>query len=167
MECVLFRHGIAMERGEWQGEDADRPLTPDGVKKTRQAAAGLRRMQVEPTHLLSSPFVRAHETAKILHASLRTPLDIQLCKELLPDAPPAKLIALLHTLPNDASIICVGHEPNLSTTVSLLIFGKTGGGLVLKKAGACAITFNGRPEAGHGLLQWWLTPAQLRSLRKR
>ena len=71
MECVLLRHGIAVERDEWAGPDSDRPLTERGAKRVAQVAAGLNRLDVQPTHVLSSPLIRAIETAKIMHSSLR------------------------------------------------------------------------------------------------
>ena len=73
MDCVLFRHGIAAEREEWEGSDADRPLTERGAKRVAQAAAGLNRLEVQPTHILSSPLIRAIETAKIAHRSVASP----------------------------------------------------------------------------------------------
>ena len=51
MDCVLLRHGIAVERDEWEGPDGDRPLTEHGAKRVRQVAAGLSRLDVQPTHV--------------------------------------------------------------------------------------------------------------------
>ena len=52
MDCVLLRHGIAVERDEWEGKDADRPLTERGAKRVAQVAAGLNRLDVQPTACL-------------------------------------------------------------------------------------------------------------------
>ena len=71
MDCILMRHGIAVDREEWKGPDEDRPLTDRGAKRVAQAAAGLQWMDVNPIHLLSSPLVRAVETAKIVHDVLK------------------------------------------------------------------------------------------------
>src|SRR5260370_10145207 len=66
MRLYLMRHGIAIDR-----EDPDCPaeperyLTPKGIQRTRAAARGLRAMRVKPTTLLSSPYVRAVQTAQI------------------------------------------------------------------------------------------------------
>ena len=166
MDCVLFRHGIAVERDEWKGEDAERPLTEKGGKRVRQAAAGLRALDVFPTHLLTSPLVRAHETAKILQAAFRHQLSLRICDELLTDAPPDKVFPLIEVLPPDACVICIGHEPYLGETAGLLLFGKPAAGLSLKKAGACLIEMPDPPRPGRGYLHWWLPPAQLRALAK-
>ncbi len=165
MDCILFRHGIAVNREDWEGPDADRHLTPKGITRTEQAAVGLRRLDMRPDVLLSSPFTRALETAKLVKDALRYRRDIQICDELLPDSPPDKIFALLGSLPPDACVICVGHEPHLSDTAGVMIFGKPANGLYLKKAGVAMIQFDGTARAGQGALAWWVIPSQLRSLK--
>jgi len=164
MECILFRHGIAADHEKWDGPDSQRPLTPKGADKTRQAAAGLLHMEVTPTHLLTSPYVRARETAKLVRDALEFHPEIQVCDELLPTSPPDKLMVLLNSLPQDACVICVGHEPHLGEAAGLSVFGEPVPGLSLKKAGACCLFFEELPRAGKGILRWWLTPSQLRGL---
>ena len=113
MDCVLLRHGIAVERDEWEGSDADRSLTERGAKRVAQIADGLSRLDVQPTHVLSSPLIRAIETAKIVHRSLRVHAAVQIVDALLPDAPPNRLLSILHDLPTESCVLCVGHEPHL------------------------------------------------------
>jgi len=165
MDCLLFRHGIAVEREDWDGQEAERPLTPKGAEKARQAAVGLRRLDIAPTHVLSSPLTRALETAKLVGEVFKL-ADVKVCDELLPDAPPDKLFPLMASLPPDACAICVGHEPHLGLAAGFMLFGRPAPGLSLKKAGACCIRFEDGPKAGKGALRWWLTPDQLRKLRK-
>ena len=167
MECILFRHGLAVDREKWDGADGQRPLTIKGAEKTRQAAAGLLDLDVTPSHILTSPFLRARETAKLVREALEFRQEVQVCDELLPTAPPDKLLVLLNSLPQDASVICVGHEPHLGEAAGLILFGEPVPGLSLKKAGACFLSFDGPPKAGKGTLRWWLPPSQLRSLGKR
>lgn len=167
MDCILFRHGIAMDREEWDGPDSQRPLTAKGAEKTRQAVAGLVRLKIKPTHLLSSPYLRAKETAKLVRDAFEVRADVQVCDELLPDSPPDKLLVLLNSLPENACVVCVGHEPHLGDAAGLILFGEPVPGLSLKKAGACALSFDAAPKAGRGALRWWLTPAHLRELRDR
>ena len=99
MDCVLVRHGIAVERDEWEGSEADRPLTERGEKRVAQMAAGLSRLDVHPTHVFSSPLIRAIETAKIVHRSLRVCSAMHVVHELLPDAPPHRLLSILRKFP--------------------------------------------------------------------
>ena len=166
MQLLLFRHGIAASRESWQGEDAHRPLTDKGRVRTRQASQGLRSLSVTPTHILTSPFIRAHETAEILYKALGAKHAVQICDELIPDSPADKLFPLLSTLPQDGCIVCVGHEPQLSDLAGLMIFGKSVAGLAFRKAGACMISFEDAPKPGRGVLEWWLIPSLLRTLRK-
>ena len=166
MDCVLVRHGSAVERDEWEGADADRPLTERGVKRVAQVAAGLSRLDVQPTHVLSSPLIRAIETAKIVRRSLRVRPAVQIVDALLPDAPPNRLLSILHDLPPEACVVCIGHEPQLGMAASVFLSGRATPSFPLKKAGACLIELSVPPKPGHGVLRWWLTPSQLRVLGK-
>jgi phosphohistidine phosphatase len=165
MDCILFRHGIAVDRQDWDGDEEERPLTPKGVEKTRQAAAGLLHLDLAPTILLASPFIRTMETAKLIRETFHLRGDIQQCAELVPDAPPDKLFPVLSSLPPDACVICVGHEPHLGWAAGLMLFGKPVTALTFKKAGACCVRFEEEPRPGAGLLRWWMAPAQLRLIR--
>ncbi len=162
MLVVLFRHGIAVDREEWSGEESQRPLTPKGIKRAREAAKGLLALELAPIHLLTSPLARALETAKLVREALKPRVDLQIRHELLPDANPDKMIQVLAEFDEDACVVCVGHEPHLGDLAGVMLFGKPGAGLALKKAGACLIRFDAVPKAGRGHLQWWLTSSQLR-----
>jgi phosphohistidine phosphatase len=164
MDCVLLRHGIAVERDEREGPDADRPLTERGAKRVAQVAGGLKRLDVEPTHVLSSPLIRAIETAKIAHSSLRVGSAVQIVGELLPDAPPDRLLSFLRDLPPESCVLCVGHEPHLGMSASVILAGKPSMAFPFKKAGACLIELSIPPKPGQGILRWWLPPSQLRAI---
>ena len=120
MNCVLIRHGIEVDREEWDGPDSDRPLTERGTKRVSQVAAGLKWLEVQPTYIFSSPLVRALETADILQASMSIPSAIKRVDELLPDANPERLLALFRDLPPECCALCVGHEPHLGLTASAM-----------------------------------------------
>jgi phosphohistidine phosphatase len=167
MDCVLLRHDIAVERDEWEGSDADRPLTERGAKRVTQVAAGLNRLDVRPTHIFSSPLTRAIETAKIAHHSLRVRTAVRIVEALLPDAPPDRLLSLLHHLQAKSCVLCVGHEPHLGMVASVMLAGKLSTAFPFKKAGACLIELPILAKPGHGVLRWWLPPGQLRDIRER
>jgi phosphohistidine phosphatase len=167
MDCVLFRHGIAAEREEWEGADADRPLTERGSRRVAQVAAGLKWLEVQPTHILSSPLIRAVETANILRGLLRVRSSVRLVDELLPDAAPDRLPALLHELPPESCILCVGHEPQLGMAAGMLLDGRPSTSFPFKKAGACLIEIPAPVRPGRGMLRWWMGPGQLRALGKK
>src|SRR5690349_11328570 len=143
MDCVLFRHGIAADQEDWDGPDAKRPLTPRGMEKTAVSAEGLTRLEIEPSHMWSSPLTRALQTAKILQEIFRFPAEIQITDALHPEAAPERLLEALGRLPKDACVICVGHQPNLGEVAGVSLFGGPVMGLGLKKAGACCVRFNG------------------------
>ena len=167
MNCILVRHGIAADRDEWEGSDADRSLTKKGAIRVAQVAAGLKWLEVEPTHVLSSPLARAVETARILHNDLGVRTTLQQVKELLPDASPDDMVTLLRDLPPKSCVLCVGHEPHLGELASVLLAGKPTTAFPFKKAGACEIELPSPPKAGRGVLGWWMGPGQLRALGKK
>ena len=166
MDCILFRHGIAIAREDWKGEDHHRPLTEKGRARTRQAVEGLESLGFKPTLVLTSPFLRAHETAELLHHVLGVKQNLRICDEFIPEGPADKVFPLLANLPQDARVVCVGHEPLLSEMAALMLFGKPVTGLSFRKAGACLIHFGEGPQPGRGRLDWWMMPSQLRSFRK-
>jgi phosphohistidine phosphatase len=167
MDCILVRHGIAVEPDEWEGTEENRPLTEKGKKRARQAAQGLAALDCKPTHLFTSPFVRAYDTARLLRAVVCPALKVETCEELAVGATPEHMVALLHTFPPDSVVICVGHEPLLGELAALLLCGKALPNFPLKKAGCACIKTEGVIKPGQGRLHWWLQPIQLRALGKR
>ncbi len=167
MDCLFVRHGLAVEREEWDGKDVDRPLTDEGTRRVRQVAAGLRRLAVRPTVIYASPARRAVETAQLLHDLLARPSLMEFRDELLPEATPTDLLRLLKRCSAESCVICVGHEPQLGMAASLLLSGRVSESFPLKKAGACLIDLSIPVKPGQGLLRWWLTPGQLRAMGKR
>lgn len=166
MDCILFRHGIAADRTEWHGDDQSRPLTDEGIEKTRKAAKGLLQLGVNPSHLLCSPYLRTRQTAEIVKEVLGVPAEPQHCVEMRSNGSPEAFLKVLTTFSRDACVVCVGHEPHLGYTAGTMLFGQPVTGMSFKKAGACCIRFDGKPRGGSGTLQWWLQPRQLRGLAK-
>jgi phosphohistidine phosphatase len=167
MDCILIRHGIAADREEWDGPDAERPLTDRGEKRVAQVGGGLKWLEVQPTHVFSSPLVRAVETAEILHAALGVKSPIQRVEELLPDAPPELLLSLFRDLPSESCVLCVGHEPHLGLVASAMLVGKPSTSFPFKKSGGCLIELPTPPKVSRGVLRWWMEPGQLRALGKK
>jgi len=166
MHCLLFRHGIAESPNTWSGDEHSRPLTKEGFTKTEQAIEGLKRIGVEPTHLLCSPLTRTQQTAAIAKNILAVQAEIEITPELVYDQSPMVLFPILQTLPPEAVVMCVGHEPHLGQTAALMLFGNHSPSLSFKKAGSALIAFHKNAIIGQGMLEWWMPPAQLRTLRK-
>lgn len=163
MDLILFRHGIAVDRQNWKGKDQDRPLTRKGKRKTRRSAKGLLNLGISPTHLFTSPLVRARETAAIIEKQAGRHVTARVCDELIPGRAPQALFSLLATIPADSVVLCVGHEPHLGGVAGALLCGKTCPGLSLKKAGASLFSLKPPIQPSTGRLLWWLTAAQLRA----
>src|SRR5438132_8138878 len=167
MELVFLRHGQAADREDWKGDDADRPLTAEGVDRTKEVVRGLRALKVRPDVILSSPLLRARETGEIAKKGLITDAKVELAEELAPAASPDRLISRLGDLADKPVVLCVGHEPHISTTLSAMVSGKTAASFDIKKAGVCCIRFTGIPKAGTGTLLWLLPPKFLRMVAAR
>jgi len=166
MDCVLIRHGIAVEPEEWEGSEENRPLTERGKRRARQAATGLAALNCKPTHLFSSPFVRAYDTARLLRTVVGPSLKVETRDELTVGSKPEQIVSLLRSLPSESVVMCVGHEPLLGEVASILLCGKPTSNFSMKKAGAALIHLPESVTPGQGLLRWWLQPAQLRALGK-
>ena len=141
MQVILLRHGIAVDRTDPDcPADPDRPLTPEGVARTKAAARGLRAIGVQPDCILTSPYARARETATIAADALGAGRP-EACAALLPAAPPADMGAALRARAKCKCILCAGHEPNLSLLLARLVLGRDGAPTFgsLKKAGAALV----------------------------
>jgi phosphohistidine phosphatase len=160
-EVYLVRHGLAGEPGSYTPDEV-RPLTAEGEKKTRQVAKHLRHLNLKFDHILTSPLVRAKQTAEIL-------LDVGLGKHLESAdflAPRGNIhdwVTWLQTWERSpqSSLALVGHEPCLSQWAETLIWGQFKGAITLKKAGIIGLSLplEGSP-IGHSCL-FWLTPPRL------
>jgi phosphohistidine phosphatase len=150
MHCLLFRHGIAESPNAWYGDEYSRPLTKEGITKTEQAVEGLKRIGIEPTHLLCSPLTRTQQTAEIAKNILTIDPEIDITPELVYDQSPLLLFPILQALPLEAIVMCVGHEPHLGQTAALMLFGNLSPSLSFKKAGSALITFHKKAIIGQG-----------------
>jgi len=159
MELVLFRHGIAQDRTGGMA-DADRPLTEEGVEKTRKAAKGLAKLIDGPRVVLTSPKRRARQTAALLCEALGMAPEVF---APLGDGDLAAMVDAIADRP-ESSIAAVGHEPSLSAMVEVLTAGQSRGAVQLKKAGAALLKIEGRPGPGRGTLMWLATPKMLRKM---
>src|SRR5262245_37985794 len=166
MDCILMRHDIAVEREEWNGTDHDRPLTDRGAKRVAEVAAGMQWMEAHPGPILSSPLVRAVESAKIVHDVLKVRSTVRLIDELVPGATPERLLTVLQRLPPETCVLCIGHEPHLSSAAGLMLAARVSPAFPFKKAGACLIELVVPVKPGKGILRWWMEPKQLRALGK-
>jgi phosphohistidine phosphatase len=166
MELLLIRHAIAAERDaqRWR-DDGARPLTPLGMRRSRRAAAGLKVIAKAPDQLLTSPLVRARQTARILTEVAGWPPAEEVA-ELLPGTAALKVLALL-SKNRRKRIALVGHQPDLGTLLSACLLGNHGVMPVdMKKNAVACVEFQGPARAGLAVLRWLATPRMLRELRR-
>ena len=164
MNLYLLRHGIAVEpRTPGFETDSERPLIPKGERRLHSAAAAMKKLELTFDLVLSSPFLRARQTAEIVAGELKLKKRLEFFDGLVPGGSPRVLIHALNELrPAPENILLVGHEPYLSRLISLLVSGSADAAAIeMKKGGLCKLEV---AELGHGRcaqLAWLLIPAQM------
>jgi len=163
MELFLLRHGIAAERGAGLfPDDSHRPLTPEGNKRTRQVVEVMQAMKLKFDLVLTSPFVRAKQTADIVVEVFGIQQCLHLSANLVPGFKPRSLVSELgRAAQPDDRVMLVGHEPDLSQLASLLVFGKSQAGITLKKAGLIKLAVEELACGRCATLEFLLTPKLL------
>lgn len=162
MILYVVRHGIAVDRTDPKSPpEAERPLTAKGVQKTRSAALGLVAFGAKPDVLVTSPFVRAAQTAEIFAEALGfSPDKIRVSDTLKPSANPADTMKELSQM-KAKELAIFGHAPHIDLLVAYLA-GARGPFTELKKAGVAC--FEHGNAHGKWMLKWILTPKVLREL---
>lgn len=162
--CSLFlmRHGLAAEQGAEYPNDYDRPLTSEGIERLRQQVAGLRALDVHLDRVLTSPLVRAAQTAGILAAGVGCEAPLIIVDALRPGGRFAAVIAALSRLGDDRAVALVGHMPSIGLLAARFMGAQ--GPLQFKKGSVCRIDAETLPPAGVGQLQWHVPPRALRAL---
>ncbi|MGA2240823.1 MAG: phosphohistidine phosphatase SixA [Verrucomicrobiota bacterium] len=163
MNLYLLRHGIAVEPGTPGYEkDSERPLTSEGKSRLRQTAAAMKKMDLRFDLILSSPFLRAKQTAEIIAESLKLKKQPGFSDTLTPDGNPKALVRQLNELkPAPEDVLLVGHEPYLSRLLALLTTGETGMAIDLKKGGLGKLEAESLRLGRYAKLVWLLTPRQM------
>lgn len=165
MDLLIVRHAIAFERNprRWP-DDRARPLTPEGARRARRAARGLKRITDCPKQVLTSPLARARQTAAILTECAGWPEALE-CAALSPETSAETLLGTLPAQP-DELIALVGHQPGLGRLIALVLPGAgRPQAIELKKCGVVLLSFDGIARAGRARLRWLLAPGVLRAVR--
>lgn len=162
MNLYVIRHAIAVDEGTSEYEsDSERPLTDKGRKKMRQIAKSLRNLGVEFDLILSSPYVRARETAEILADVFKMKKKLHFSDNLIPLGNPELLITEVNEKYPVNSLAVVGHEPHLSTLMGLLVAENAKIDVTLKKGGVCYLSADDLHQEHRATLEWLLTPGIL------
>src|SRR3954468_10908393 len=163
-EIYLIRHGLAEERGDAWPDDTKRPLTEEGMSRMRKSVRGLARLGVAMDAVLTSPLVRARQTAEIVVAGLSSRPSLVTIKSLAPEGTVADVIADLEKHAKKPRIALVGHEPSIGELAARLVGSRHS--IEFKKGAIAPIDLEQIPPSGPGDLRWFLTPKLLRAVRK-
>ena len=159
MELYLIRHGIAEER-QPEIADEERALTKEGRQKTEKIAQRLKKLNLNFDLILTSPLVRARQTAEIMIAA-QVGLQIEESQHLSPEGNLFDWVTqwfMQKDRPAIGRLALVGHEPCLGNWTEILVWGEVKASLIVKKAGIIGVKI---PDEGSPIgrsQMFWLTP---------
>ncbi len=158
----LVRHAEAADRSDAYPDDDLRPLTPDGMTRFRAEVRALGELGVSIDRILSSPLVRARQTAEILSEVQPGHPPVLIADALAPGGSAARVFRDLARLTGDREVALVGHEPGIGQLAGRLIGASAG--IPFKKGAVCRIDVDRLPPAGPGRLRWFLPPKAMRKI---
>ncbi len=163
MLLYLVRHGVAVDSADPKcPPDPQRRLTEKGVTKAREVANGLKEVGAAPDLILSSPYLRALETAEIFAVALDYPKDrVRSTDALKSGASSSGIFRELARLRGQGEVMCFGHAPHLDEVIAAAV-GAPVSFTALKKAGVACLDM-GRLTPPRGALLWLATPKLLRA----
>ncbi len=161
MKLYLCRHGEAVDGSE-ELPDELRWLTAEGRRGVTEVGAVLRDEEEEPDLILTSPLVRAVQTADHLAHAVRYKGQIQVLASLAPGGRLGLVVAALAELPPDVrGVYLVGHEPQMSDWTAALSAGAAFN-RKFHKGGVARLSWKHSPEPGTGKAGFYLSPSHLK-----
>ena len=157
LNLYFLRHGQAENRQDWHGDDSERPLTTEGKKRMKREAATIWKLGLSLDAIISSPLVRAFQTAEIVAQAVDSSPPLITDDRLAPGFGPKELTAILTEYNGAGGLMLVGHEPDFSETISQV----TGGGRITVKKGALAYIDMQDASSLEGTLVWLIPPKAL------
>ena len=151
----LLRHAHAGDASKWDRPDEERPLSARGARQAERLATLLVNAGFATDAIVTSPKVRAEQTARILGEALR--VDVRLDDRLASGFDLAGLAALLDDLGGPTDPVLVGHDPDFSDLIGELV----GVPLALRKGALARVDLAQPVEAGDGTLRWLIPPDAL------
>lgn len=165
LELILMRHAEAEPRdAAAHPDDAARPLTRHGRAVQRKVSKALKRLGCRPGCILTSPRLRARQTAEITAEVLAPPHGLRLHDALGVGYSVSRALAMLLDYQDAECVICVGHEPDLSEFAGALLGPGRGPGIRFKKSAVLGLGFRSRVEAGGAYLCYFYRPQDLSAL---
>ncbi|MEJ5370217.1 MAG: phosphohistidine phosphatase SixA [Bryobacteraceae bacterium] len=156
MEILLMRHGVAADARPGQ-PDAERALTGEGKQKLRSLFRRLRKAGVRPALILTSPYLRARQTAEIAREELAPNAMIVPARALSPAATAQEAWDEIRLYSNQPSVLCASHQP-LCGELSAFLLGAPELQIDFKKGAVISIEVNAASAQPRGFLKWMVTP---------
>ena len=169
MELYFLRHGIAEDLdGIKIKVDSDRPLTAEGKSKIKDIARAFHKMELDFEIILSSPYLRARQTAEIVAETYRGKSKINFSENLIPSGNTKDLFReISERYRAVSSLLLVGHEPNMSCTISSLLSGHPQLFIQVKKGGFCHLNLDWQTKGPQqAVLKTLMTSKQLRLIHQ-
>jgi len=157
MEIYFLRHGDAGTTAGWKGSDAERPLSKEGTARMEEEAAAIAELRPTLDMVLTSPLVRARQTAEIVARKLRLMKALFVEERLAPGFEASLLQQILVERHPTRGVMVVGHEPDFSRVISACI---GGGAVECKKGSLIRVDIDDVPSL-RGILVWLLPPRVL------
>jgi phosphohistidine phosphatase len=157
MKLYLLRHGIA-EDGHGGMPDEERQLTSEGRKKLRELLKVAREADVEPSLILSSPLVRAVQTADIAQEELKYKGEIVRTRALVPEADPRQTWEDIRLHKDESALLLASHNP-LCASLAGYLLGTPELMVDYKKGALMRIDIDSFGAQPQGVLRWFLVPS--------
>ncbi|MBS2006804.1 MAG: phosphohistidine phosphatase SixA [Cyanobacteria bacterium SZAS TMP-1] len=163
MRLFLVRHGIAVDHiGGAITRDSERPLTDEGIAEMKQVARALTKINKKPDLILSSPLVRARQTAEIIAQAFD--MEIVLTDSLAPAGSPSLIFKAINKHQGVNQAYLVGHEPDMGMLANKLLWAGVECEFPFKKGAVARIDVGDMPPTGPGTLKWYMPPKLVHSL---
>ena len=162
MDLLILRHGESGRRSNLES-DFKRSLTVEGNQEIIEISNGLKSLNIKLDHILTSPLLRAKQTAEIVAKSLKFKSKIEETDSLKPEGNKLEFYSVLSKLKQDSVVLVVGHEPYLSEMIGEAI-SQSECRINLKKAGLARIRVIQTLPKIKGDLRWLLTSKQLKKM---
>ena len=163
MNIYLLRHAIAVPRGTPGYPNDDRPLTDEGREKMIEGSKALVKVIDAIDIILTSPLLRAKETAEIAAKALKAESKITACDKLQPEYSAKFVVEYLANFGAYQNIMLVGHQPQLGLIASILLRHENEM-LEVKKGSLICIAVESLKPRSAGMLLWHLRPRHLRMI---
>lgn len=165
MELYFLRHCDAAAVSGARYSDAGRQLTPAGKAKAAAIGMAIKKMGLEFDFIFSSPCARAWQTAVIVAQKTGMTKKVSEMPALAFGQPVKEAVNALRKISGDKSFLLVGHEPQFSEMISLLICGKTQGVLLeVKKGSLCKLSLDKARYGRAAVLDWLLEASQMKGM---